>query len=175
MAPQTETATEAIAGAAKAPVAGYAPDDDRPIGPYLVLTGIFGAAFTGSLIAAKRSGRDIDRPEALDILLAGLATQKVSRLLAKDKVTSFLRAPFTRFQESSGHGELEEAPRGSGLRYAIGELLVCPYCLGQWVAGGFAAGWVWAPRTTRLLAAMWAAEAVADGAQIAYSAAEDRS
>jgi hypothetical protein len=106
--------------------------------------------------------------------LTGLATQKVSRLIAKDKVTSFLRAPFTRYQEPSGHGELSEQPRGTGMRYAIGELLVCPYCMAQWVVAGFAVGWVHAPRTTRLLAAMWAAQSVADGAQLAYSAGEQQ-
>jgi Protein of unknown function (DUF1360) len=42
------------------------------------------------------------------VLLHGLATQKASRLIATDKVTSFLRAPFTRYQEPAGHGELEE-------------------------------------------------------------------
>jgi uncharacterized protein DUF1360 len=103
----------------------------------------------------------------------GLATQKASRLIAKDKVTSFIRAPFTRFQEGSGQGELEEAPRGSGMRYAIGELLVCPYCLAQWVAGGIAVGHVFAPRATRFLSAMWAAQAIADGVQVAYSAGEN--
>jgi hypothetical protein len=34
---------------------------------------------------------------------------------------------------------------------------------------------VFAPRTTRLLAAMWSVHAAADAAQLAYSAAEDRS
>jgi uncharacterized protein DUF1360 len=110
-----------------------------------------------------------------DLVLAGIATNKISRLLAKDKVAGFVRAPFTRFQERAGHGEVEEAPRGRGLRYAIGELLVCPYCLAQWVAGGFAVGYVYAPRTTRLLAGLWTIHAIADGAQLAYSAAEQRS
>src|SRR5687768_10371850 len=86
----------------------------------------------------------------------------------------FLRAPFTRYQAPAGHGELEEAPRGRGMQYAIGELLVCPYCLAQWVAGGFAVGHVFAPRTTRLLSAMWAAQAIADGVQLAYSAGEQQ-
>jgi hypothetical protein len=175
MAPQAHTAGDGLAGEAQAAVEGYAPGEERPLGSYVVLSGAFGAALAGALAVAKRSGRELDRPGALDVVLAGLATQKVSRLLAKDKVTSFLRAPFTRFEEPSGHGELSEEPRGSGMRYAVGELLVCPYCLAQWVAGGFAVGWAYAPRTTRLLAAMWAAESVADAAQIAYSAAEQRS
>lgn len=155
------------------PTAGYAPGEQRPLASYALLTGAFFASLGGALAAARASGREIDRPTALDLAVHGLATQKVSRLIAKDKVTSFLRAPFTRFQKASGHGELEEAPRGTGLRYAVGELLVCPYCLAQWVAGGIAVGHVFAPRATRFLSAMWAAQAIADGVQVAYSAGEN--
>ena len=39
----------------------------------------------------------------------------------------------------------------------------------------FAVGWVYAARATRLLAAVWVAESVAAGAQVAYSVAEQRS
>src|SRR4051794_20958715 len=153
----------------------YAVENDyRPLGGYAVLTGIFGAGMTGGMLAARRTGRSL--PEQLsvqDLITAGIATQKVSRLLGKDKITAVVRAPFTRFQEKSGHGEVEEAARGRGLRYAIGELLVCPYCLAQWVSGAFALGFVFAPRVTRLLAAMWTVHAIADAAQLAYSAASD--
>jgi Protein of unknown function (DUF1360) len=58
-------------------------------------------------------------PSAADIALAGTATHKVTRLIAEDGVTSFIRAPFTRYQEPAGHGELEEAARGIGLGLAI--------------------------------------------------------
>jgi Protein of unknown function (DUF1360) len=154
------------------PTVGYAPGERRPLAAYAVLTGAFFAALGGSLVAARARGRDIDRPGALDVALHGLAIQKVSRLIAKDKVMSFVRAPFTRFQEASGQGELEEAPRGDGLRYAVGELLVCPYCVAQWVAGGIAVGHIFAPKTTRFLSSMWAAQGIADGVQLAYSAGE---
>ena len=175
MATQENSPAEALAEGVRAPVEGYAPDEQRPLGSYAVLTGGFAALLAGSLGCAKASGRELDRPSLADVVLAGLATQKVSRLLAKDKVTSFIRAPFTRFEEPSGHGELSEEPRGTGMRYAIGELLVCPYCLAQWVAAAFGVGWVYAPRTTRLLAAIWSAQSVADAAQLAYSAREQRS
>ena len=67
-----------------------------------------------------------EKISAADIVLTGVATHKVTRLIAKDKVTSFIRSPFTSYQEHAGHGELNEEPRGSGLRYAVGELLACP-------------------------------------------------
>ena len=152
----------------------YAHGEKRPLGGYAILTAGFAAAFGGALAAAHKSGKELERPGLADVALTALATQKLSRLIAKDKVTSFVRAPFTRFQESSGHGEVEEAPRGTGLRHSIGELLVCPYCIGQWVAGAVLVGYVHAPRTTRLIVGMAAMHAVSDGLQLAYKAAEDR-
>ena len=104
----------------------YAHGHQRPLGGYAVLTAGFFAAFGGALAAARASGRELDRPGLADVALGALATQKVARLISKDKVTSFVRAPFTRYQEKAGHGELEEEPRGDGLRYATGELLLCP-------------------------------------------------
>jgi len=156
--------------------AGYAArSEHRPLAGYALLTGAFATAMGASLFAAHRSGRPLpERLSASDVVLTGIATHKLSRLIAKDKVTGFLRAPFTRFQEPAGHGEVEEEPRGRGLRFATGELLVCPYCLAQWIVGGFAVGYVYAPRLTRLAAATWTAHAIADAAQLAYSGAEQR-
>jgi hypothetical protein len=144
--------------------------EHRPLAGYAALSATLGAAFAAGLIKAPLP----ERIGAGDIVLAGVATHKLSRLLAKDKVTSFLRAPFTEFQEPSGQGEIEEKPRGRGLRLATGELLVCPYCLGQWVAAGFAVGYVRAPRLTRLLAGMYTMYAISDGLQLAYLAADER-
>jgi hypothetical protein len=89
-------------------------------------------------------------------------------------VTSFLRAPFTEFQDDAGHGEVDEAARGRGLQRAVGELVICPYCLAQWVAAGFVVGAVHAPRLTRVLATIWTVQAISDAAQLAYGAAEER-
>jgi hypothetical protein len=156
--------------------ADYAAEDEhRPLAGYAVLTSVFGTAMAGGLLAARSTGRPLPpRFETRDVVMAGIATHKLSRLVTKDKVTGFARAPFTRFQGKAGHGEVKEAARGRGLRYAIGELLVCPYCIAQWVAGGIAAGWVLAPRTTRLLSAMWAVQGIADGVQLAYSAGKQQ-
>ena len=144
--------------------------EHRPLGGYAALTGALGAAFAAGLIKAPLP----PRIGAGDIVLAGVATHKLSRLIAKDKVTAFARAPFTRFQEKAGHGEVEEEARGRGLRLATGELLVCPYCVAQWIAAGFAVGYVRAPRLTRLLAGMYTMYAISDGLQLAYLAAEER-
>jgi Protein of unknown function (DUF1360) len=156
--------------------AGYAPaGEDRPLAAYASLTATFSIALAAALASLHAAGKQLaDRPRAGDLLLAAVATHKVSRLLAKDRVTSFVRAPFTRYQAAAGHGEVEEQPRGSGLRLAIGELLVCPFCLAQWVSAAFAVGLVAAPRVTRFFAGIYVAETVSDVLQLAYKAAEDR-
>lgn len=161
----------------RSPLDGYTPPgEERPLASYSLLTSVFSASFVGALVAAHRAGYALPQEHRVkDIVLTGLATHKLSRLVARDKVTGFARAPFTRFQEAAGHAEVDEEPRGSGLRLALGELLVCPYCLAQWFAGAFTVGHIVAPRVTRLLTAMWSAHAIADAAQLAYSAAEKRS
>lgn len=154
---------------------GYAPPgEERPLGPYAALTGLFNATFISLLARAARDGRLPERVGAGDLVLYGAATQKLSRLLAKDRVTSFLRAPFTEYQEAGAPGEVEEKPRGHGLKLAIGELAVCPYCLAQWVAAGFVAGGLLAPRPTRAIASIFAALSISDFLQLAYKAAEER-
>jgi len=127
--------------------------------------------FGGGLAVLRARGRPLpDRVSPADVVLVGIATHKLARLMTKDRVTSFARAPFTRFEEPTGHGEVSEEPRGRGLRRAVGELLVCPYCVGQWVVGGLTLGMIGAPRLTRVLTGMYAAETVSDALQLAYVA-----
>jgi hypothetical protein len=155
------------------PFEGYDREQDHPLGSYGALIATFNVAFLGGLAVLHRRGRELpERIGAADVVLVAAATQKLSLLIARDRVTSALRAPFTRYQEAAGHGEVEEAARGRGLRRAVGELLVCPYCVSMWVAGGFVTGLVAAPRPTRVLAATFSALSLADGLQLAYSAAE---
>jgi hypothetical protein len=149
-------------------------DQHRPLTGYAALIVAFNGAIGTALVLASRGGRLPERPRAADVALCGVATYKLSRLIARDRVTSAIRAPFTRFQDDAGHGEVDEAARGRGLRRAVGELLVCPDCLGQWVAGGFAAGLWFAPRETRAVAGMFTMHALADALQLATSAAQQR-
>jgi hypothetical protein len=156
------------------PFSGHTPQKDRPLGGYLVLMSGFAATCAAFAGWVRGTGRELpERIEAADVLLVSVATHKVARLLTKDRVTSSLRAPFTRFQEDSGHGEVEEAARGQGLRRAIGELVICPYCIGLWIAAAFVAGLVAAPRATRLVAVTFTALTGSDLLQIAYKKAED--
>jgi hypothetical protein len=155
---------------------GYAEPGERPpFAAYAALATLFNAAMAAGVAGAKRGGRELpERIETRDIVLAGLATHKLSRLIAKDKITAFARAPFTEFQEPGGPAEVEERARGHGWRRTVGELLVCPYCLGMWISAGFNLGMVVAPRGTRLAASVLTGLTISDFLQIAYKAAEDR-
>ena len=155
------------------PFAGHSPDQERPLGGYALLLTSFSAMCGGFGWWLRRSGRELpERVEAGDLALVALATFKASRIIARDRVTSAIRAPFSRFQEDAGPGEVDEAARGDGVRRVVGELLVCPYCLDVWIATGFLGGLVAAPRATRWVASVFAAVSAADALQIAYAKAE---
>ena len=140
--------------------------------PYLLLTGSYAAAL-GAFLWRFRD-RLPESISASDLALIGVASHKTSRALSKDKVTAPLRAPFTEHEGEAGPGELEESPRGIGLRHTVGELIVCPFCLDQWVATGYAAGLVVAPRATRFVASAMATVAISDFLQIGYKTAEQQ-
>lgn len=142
---------------------------ERPLGGYAVLSGVFLSAAAGFARWLSRSGRELpERVPASDLALLSVATHKAARLIAKDRVTAALRAPFTDYQEEGGPSEVEERARGTGLRRAVGELLVCPYCLGLWIAAALTAGLIVAPRQTRWLAAVLVTLTGSDTLQIAY-------
>ena len=166
---------EAERSSEEGPLAGYAPPRKRPpFGSYALFTTVFNGAFGAALAAAGRSGRLPERVEAGDVVLVGVASHKLSRVITKDRITSFVRAPFTEYQAPGGPGEVEERARGRGLRRAVGELLICPYCIGLWVSGGLHIGLIYAPRTTRTVASTFTALTIADFLQIAYKAAEEK-
>jgi hypothetical protein len=149
-------------------------DDDRPLGSYALLMSVFSGLCAAFASWFRASGRELpDRMQAADVLLLTLASHKVARVLAKDRVTSPLRAPFTQPEGDSGHGEVEERSRGRGLRRAVGQLLLCPYCLGMWTSTGFTAGILVAPRLTRWVASVFAIFFGSEILQIAYKKAED--
>lgn len=149
--------------------AAYRGDADRPMSGYVALLSIYSAGTVGAAAMARLLGRRA--PKQLtpwDVVQLGAASQRISRLLAKDPVTSPLRAPFTRYAGLSAPGELHEEVRAEGLGHSAGELLTCPMCLSQWVATGLCAGLVIAPTVTRLVLGTFTAVAGADFLQQAY-------
>jgi hypothetical protein len=164
-----------VAQAAKTEADAYRNGEQRPLGGYVVVMAVFGAILSGAAGLAFATGRRL--PEGIgpwDLLLIAAGTHKLSRTLTKDAVTSPLRAPFTRYQDSGGPGEvMEEVRHRDGLRHSIGELITCPFCLDVWIAAGFTIGLVFAPRLTELVAAALTAVTGADFLHLLYAKAQE--
>jgi hypothetical protein len=136
----------------------------EPLPEYATLTTVFAGVLGGFLLLARN--RLPDQVGFGDVLRVGLASYKVGRLVAKDEVTKFMRAPVTRDKEAS-----EPEPRG--WPRALGELVTCPYCVGLWIAAGFSYGLVLFPRQTRFVTALFGAQAVADFLNAGYVKTRD--
>lgn len=158
------------------PFTGYAPPDERPpFATYAVLAGLFNLLFAAAVGLFLRRGRELpERIGGADVATIGVASHKLSRLVAKDKVTAPFRAPFTEFEEKSGPAEVSEQSRGTGVRRAIGNMITCPFCLDMWIVGAFTVGLLYAPRVTRLIGTVFSALTISDFFQIAYKAAQDK-
>ena len=154
----------------------YADGEDRPLGSYVGISTVYAAAVAAAGLVVKASGAKLpERFAGRDLVLLAIGTHKASRLLAKDPVTSPLRAPFTRFRGSAGESEVQEEVRGTGVHHAVGELVTCPFCIGQWIATGAVFGLVLAPKTTRFVASAFTVLSGSDFLQLAYAAAQERS
>jgi hypothetical protein len=148
---------------------------ERPVGGYAALIGLFAGLVGGFSAWLRATGRELpERVPASDLALVTVATHKASRLIARDRVTSAVRAPFTEVEEDApARGGGKERPAGQGARRAVGELILCPFCLSVWIATVFAAGLVVAPRPTRWAAGILTTVFGSDVLQIAYKKAED--
>ena len=138
--------------------------DEPPVRPadYAALSAGWGAALGTVLLAARDKG---DHPvRAAEIVPLGVATFALSKLVAKEKVDSWVREPFVEVQPDG-----ERRPKGRGLRYAVGELLTCTRCVGTWSALGLVALRVTRPREARVVNAVLGASAVNDWTQAGFN------
>lgn len=156
------------------PCAQHSPDQERPLRSYASLIATFFAAAGAFASWLRFSDTELpERIDAKDLALVSVGTYKLSRLIARDRITSVIRAPFTRFQNDAGPGEVDEAARGHGLQRAIGELIICPYCLDLWVSAGFIGGLIVLPRSTRWMASVFTVMTAADVMQLAHHNAQE--
>ena len=170
----TDRKSKRMSGRVLDEMQAYAGGHERPLGSFLIIMGAYGALVTGMAAFLAASGRRLpDRLAWSDLALLAVATHKISRQLAKDPVTSPLRAPFTRYSGTSAEAELDEEVRGTGMRKALGELASCPFCLGQWVATTGVFGLITVPRATRAAASVFAVLTASDMLQYAYARAQE--
>jgi hypothetical protein len=148
--------------------------DEQLLAEYAALLGFYVASVAVLTGMAMEQDRLPKRFSLLDLALLGIATHKLSRIVAKDRITSILRAPFVSYVRSEGAGEVEEEPRGRGIQRGVGHLISCPYCMAPWCATALAFGFVFAPRVTRFFAGILASVAASDFLQRAYVAAKEK-
>lgn len=149
----------------------YAGGAERPLGSYALLMSVFASGVGGMIALGRRRGASLpERLPLADFALLTVATYRASRLIAKDSVTAFARAPFTEYEEPAGEGEVNERVVGDGLRHAVGELVSCPFCIAVWLASIGAFGLVVFPRPTRLVCSVLTAVAGSDLLQFGHAA-----
>jgi len=141
---------------------------ERPLGAYAFLTVVFTTGFGIPLVLAERRGSLPERVAAADLTLLAVGTFKLSRMLTRDAVTGFVRAPFVDFEGMESVTTPKEKPHGRGLRRAVGQLLLCPGCVGAWTAASLTAALLGAPRPTRVVCAALTAFAGSDFLQAAH-------
>ena len=144
---------------------------ERPLGSYAALMTTFSTVFGGAIAVAAATGRLPRRPPLADVALVGIAGHKLARMIAKDKVAAPLRAPFVQTVDDDDGGLVDEAT-GVGMQRAVGQLLTCPMCVGQWACAALMVGTLYAPRATRTVASVFAADAISDFLHAAYRAAD---
>jgi hypothetical protein len=149
----------------------------RPLAGDLGAMGVYlGLVTAGAATVRARRTELPSRIPAGDLALLTVATFRLARRIAKDPVTSPLRAPFTTFEGPSGHAEVaEEVREHGGVKHAVGELLTCPFCLAQWVATGLVFSYATAPRATRLVAMTMTMVAGSDVLQFVYDSIQNGS
>ncbi len=159
---RVEEAVENVTEAAEREAHAYRGTEERPLGGLLGTIGAYLALVAAGAAWVTRKGRWPKYLRVDDLALGVVATHKLSVTLARDTITSPLRAPFTRFEGPAGEGQLKEQVRGTGWRKAVGELLTCPFCLAQWIATLWAFAFLLFPRPTRMAAAVLATVTGAD-------------
>ena len=128
---------------------------------YAGLTGLFLSLLTAFALREQKEHTELEL-HPFDLALLGLATLRLGRLAAYDKVLETFRLPVAETKpDESGAGETVE-PKGWGVQRAFGEMISCPICIGTWIAAALVYGLSIAPRPTRALMAIMSAVGIAE-------------
>ncbi len=134
-------------------------EDERPLPEYATVAAAFWLVFAAFL--ATNRERLPERPRLSDIGLIALSSYKLARVVTKEDVTAFVRAPVTEDPEA-------RQPKRDGFARVLGELVTCPYCIGLWFTSGLTYSQVLFPRETRFFTAIFGSYAVTDFLHAAF-------
>jgi hypothetical protein len=143
------------------------PENLRPepaVGPaqYGAINAVYAALFAGLLIATRGRDADAERLEGAELLPLTAATFAISKIVAREKVGSWVREPFV--DDPVGG----KRPRGGRFQRAVGELVTCSRCVGAWTALGLVGLRLAHPRTGRTVTTVFAAAGLNDYLQAAF-------
>lgn len=142
------------------------PVTETPTEPvdYAVLNAAYGGLLATLAFAARRRAVETEPIATVELLPIGAATFALSKSIVHEKVDTWLRQPFV-----EGDGTSERRPRGTRLRYAIGELLTCSRCMGTWSALSLVSLRLARPASGRAVVSVLAAAAVNDFMQTGFA------
>lgn len=133
---------------------------DPPVSPrdYAALTAGWSTLLAAVLVGARDKGEE--PVKSSEIVPLGIATFALAKLISKEKIAAPERALLV--------DELGR-PKGTGVRYALGELVTCTRCTGTWAALGLTGLRVLRPREARVVTTLLGATAVNDFLQGCFS------
>jgi hypothetical protein len=135
---------------------------ESPYAAYRLLSFTFNGALLSVAFSKAAKGAFSTPMMLTDFGMTAAATHKLAQIISSERVTMYLRSPFTWQRDEGRKGERKEIPKEHGLHRALGELLTCPYCLAPWISSALIAGHIFAPVPTRVVTTIFAATAAAD-------------
>ena len=137
--------------------------DDRPTEPvdYAALNAVYGALLVTVLVTTRERARE-EPIEVRELIPLGAATFALSKVIAREKIGTWVREPFVRVEDGASK------PRGRRLRRAVGELVTCTRCIGAWSALAVVGLRVADPTAGRTVANVLAVSAANDWLQAAF-------
>jgi hypothetical protein len=145
--------------------AGQAEREPKPV-DYGAINAAYGLLLAGLVVGVRRSDGRWRPPEGRELVPLGAATFALSKVIAREKIGTWVREPFV---EDGGR-----RPRGRRLRHAIGELVTCTRCVGAWSALALVGLRTASPESGRVVTSVLATSAANDLLQAAFRALCDR-
>ena len=141
-----------------------APESPTEPVDYVALNAIYGAVLTGVILAARERAGEQEPIAAAELVPMGAATFALAKVIAKEKIGTWVREPFV--EHAPDHSPVE--PRGRRLRRAVGELVTCTRCAGAWSALAVVGLRAVAPPAGRMVTAVLATSAINDFLQAGF-------
>jgi len=130
---------------------------------YAAINIVYGALFAGVIYATRERARE-EPIQLHELIPMSAATFALAKVIAKEKVGTWVREPFVE------HTEGGPKPEGRRLQRAIGELVTCTRCVGAWSALGVVGLRLANPDAGRNVANVLAVSAANDWLQAGFKA-----